>query len=548
MASQTLPSPRPDRSPNDLEERRARSLAELGLLDTPSAPEFDGIAALAAHVCGTPTAMVNLLDRERQWCKAAVGSDLKDIPRGISFCTHTTALAVGDLLVVEDARLDTRFANNVLVVGAPFIRFYAGAPIRDALGIVLGAVCVIGPEPRTIDGKQRELLQVLAGQVEALMQERLRARAALRERKLHELVSERLHEAVILFDRQERIFRWNRAAETLYGFRAEEVIGQHASIIASSDEVGQNTAAAIRAALAREGSYEGPHRLRDRSGAPVDVELTVQSINDPIGGRFLFSAHRKARVPTPSPPSRDDEHLFHANRMATYGSLAAGVGHELSNVGQVLQLGVDKLTRDAERRRPLEPSDLETFEFVAARLRTQAQHLLSAGRVPTEATEAFDPSDVVRSVLAKLRETGRTKHLRVETDLPQQRTIIFQDRGALEQVVMNLVTNAADAIAGIGAKPKGSKICVRLHVDEEGSAELAVEDDGPGMSEELQASIFDPYFTTKPASRGNGLGLPVVARLVARTFCGKLQLTSTPDAGTTVTLTIPAPTADSAAA
>ena len=155
---------------------------------------------------------------------------------------------------------------------------------------------------------------------------------------------------------------------------------------------------------------------------------------------------------------------------------------------------------------------------------------------------------MVRGVLAKLRETGRTKHLRIETDLPEQRTIIFQERAALEQVLVNLVTNAADAIAGVGGKAKGTKVCVRLHVDEDGGAELAVEDDGPGMTEELQGSIFDPYFSTKPATRGNGLGLPVVARLVARTFRGKLCLTSTPGSGTTVTVTIPAPTADSAAA
>lgn len=548
MASQTLPSPRSSRQPHDLEERRAKSLAQLAILDTPVEPEFEGIVALAAHICDAPTAMISLLDRDRLWCKAARGMEGSSFPRADSFCTHSTGLAVGELLVVEDTHLDSRFARNPYVLGAPHIRFYAGAPIRDALGVVLGVVCVNGYEPRVLDRKQRDLLQMLAHQVEALLQERLRTRAAIRERRIHELVSDSLTDAVILVDTQERIFRWNYAAQVLYGFRTEEALGQHVSIIGAGDVDASPNAANVRAALARHGTYHGPHQLRHKDGSTLAVDLDARLVDDGQGGRFYLTIHRKAGE-QPSPRGgRDDEHLIHANRMATHGSLAAGVGHELSNVGQVLQLGVEKLSRDVASNRPLDASDLETFEFVATHLRTHAQNLLSAARLPAETTEAFDASDVVRSVVAKLRETGRTKHLDVITELPAQREILFQHRSALEQVLTNLMTNAADAIRGIGAKSRGTRITVRLAVDDDGNAELVVEDDGPGMTEELQASIFDPYFTTKPSSRGNGLGLPVVARIVTRTFGGKLHLASQPGGGTTVTFTMPAPKADSKAA
>lgn len=548
MASQTLPSPRLSRQPQDLEERRAKSLAQLAILDTAVEPEFEGIVALAAHICDAPTAMISLLDRERLWCKATRGMEGSSFPREDSFCTHSTGLAVGELLVVEDTHLDSRFVRNPYVLGAPHIRFYAGAPIRDALGVVLGVVCVNGYEPRVLDRKQRDLLQILAHQVEALLQERLRTRAAIRERRIHELVSDSLTDAVILVDRQERIFRWNYAAQVLYGFRTDEALGQHISIIGAGDLYAGAHASNVRAALARHRSYHGPHELRHKDGSMIAIDLDARLVDDGEGRFFYLTVHRKADERPAPRGGRDSEHLIHANRMATHGSLAAGVGHELSNVGQVLQLSVEKLSRDVASNRPLDASDLETFEFVATHLRTHAHNLLSAARLPGETTEAFDPSDVVRSVVAKLRETGRTKHLDVITELPAQREILFQNRASLEQVLTNLVTNAADAIRGIGAKSCGTRITVRLAVDDDGNAELVVEDDGPGMTEELQASIFDPYFTTKPTSRGNGLGLPVVARIVTRTFGGKLHLASKPGAGTTVTFTMPAPKADSKAA
>ena len=145
------------------ESRRLAALASYEILDTPSEPSFDELVRLAADVCGAPVALISLVDASRQWFKARVGFDRRETPRAHSFCAH--ALGASDLLVVEDALRDPRFASNPLVVRSPFIRFYAGAQLVTPEGHHLGTLCVIDVQPRTVTSEQRTALRVLARQV-----------------------------------------------------------------------------------------------------------------------------------------------------------------------------------------------------------------------------------------------------------------------------------------------------------------------------------------------------------------------------------------------
>src|SRR5271169_5728709 len=111
---------------------RLEALRGYGVLDTPSESGFDGIAALAASICGAPIALVSLVDENRQWCKAKIGLTATETARDISLCAH--AILQHDLFVVPDARADERFAANPLVTAEPNIRFYAGAPLISPEG------------------------------------------------------------------------------------------------------------------------------------------------------------------------------------------------------------------------------------------------------------------------------------------------------------------------------------------------------------------------------------------------------------------------------
>ncbi len=149
----------------DDEERRLATLGRYGVLDTPPEQAFDDLTRLAAQVLGTPIALVSLIDRDRQWFKSRVGVEVCSTPRDQAFCDH--AIRHHDIMVVEDARLDARFASNPLVTGELGIRFYAGAPLIAEDGSALGTLCIIDRQPRRLNAAQRDTLALLARQVMA---------------------------------------------------------------------------------------------------------------------------------------------------------------------------------------------------------------------------------------------------------------------------------------------------------------------------------------------------------------------------------------------
>lgn len=166
------------------EARRIQALERLAILDSLPEQAFDDIVELATRICDTPIGLVSLVDNERQWFKACIGLPVDETHRDLAFCSYAI-LEPETLLVVEDATQDPRFSGNPLVLGEPFIRFYAGAPIVTHDGHALGTVCVIDPKPRTLSAGQRSALQALARQTAALLQ--LRELSAQRDEQARHL-------------------------------------------------------------------------------------------------------------------------------------------------------------------------------------------------------------------------------------------------------------------------------------------------------------------------------------------------------------------------
>lgn len=146
------------------EDTRIEALLALNILDTLPEERFDRLTRMAKLSLDAPIAVVSLVDTDRQWFKSSVGLDTCETPRDISFCGH--AIHSDEMLIVQDATKDERFADNPLVLNEPKIRFYAGRPLKAINGKRLGTFCIIDTKPRTLSKDELVLLDDLGSMAE----------------------------------------------------------------------------------------------------------------------------------------------------------------------------------------------------------------------------------------------------------------------------------------------------------------------------------------------------------------------------------------------
>lgn len=150
------------------EQARLAALRRYRILDTDPEQRFDDLTLLASHICGTPIALITLIDADRQWFKSRVGITVQETARNVAFCND--AIRQPDLYVVPDATRDERYRSNPFVTGEPNIRFYAGAPLLTPDGHALGTLCVIDRRPRTLTPDQSAALEALRRQAQSQLE------------------------------------------------------------------------------------------------------------------------------------------------------------------------------------------------------------------------------------------------------------------------------------------------------------------------------------------------------------------------------------------
>ncbi|MCB2076412.1 MAG: PAS domain-containing protein [Novosphingobium sp.] len=240
-----------------------------------AAAQLDRLASLAARLCGAPAALVSLVEKDRQVFVGRSGTELTETPRSQSFCAH--AMLGDDCLVVPDATKDPRFADNPLVTGPPYIRFYAGQPLQSFDGAPLGSFCIIDTKPR--EGLSRDESQVLAtlGESVMAMLERWRLEKTYQEQhdrnqsKIHNLeqrfqvLADGLPQLVWSTKSDGLAVYFNRGWCDYTGHPPEECFGTAWLKLVHPDDL-ETTEQAWTAAVAGERGYEVEYRLRRHDG------------------------------------------------------------------------------------------------------------------------------------------------------------------------------------------------------------------------------------------------------------------------------------------
>jgi PAS domain S-box-containing protein len=207
---------------NEIE--RLKALKEYSIMDSLPEKEYDSITQLASYICGTPIALVSLLDEERQWFKSSVGLKVTETPRTLSFCQY--AILGDDVYEVNDALENEIFADNSLVTGKPNIRFYAGAPLQDENGFNLGTLCVIDKEPRILTVEQKNALKLLANQVVLLLDLRKRNADFIKSQREFQNFIELSKDLVCIADVDGFFYKVNPAFTNVLGYSKKELIGK----------------------------------------------------------------------------------------------------------------------------------------------------------------------------------------------------------------------------------------------------------------------------------------------------------------------------------
>jgi PAS domain S-box-containing protein len=346
-------------------------------------------------------------------------------------------------------------------------------------------------------------------------------------------------DAIVGKDLEGRITAWNRGAERIYGYTAEETIGKNISLLAPRDrpdEIPQ-----ILEKIRRGESVEHFDSVRiAKDGRRLDVSISVSPIRE-AGGRVI-GASAIARDITAQ--KRAEEHLRQAQKMEAIGRLAGGMAHDFNNI-----LGVISACAELLRTRVDAKSDMGQYV-------TNMRQAVDRGASLTRQLLAFSRKNVVQPQVLDLNERLKdvTKLLRplmgedVEIVISPQiePAIVEADPGQLDQVVLNLAVNARDAMPNGGkfiletSKVKTDEIFGQIHKPLAAGdyVMLAVSDTGVGMDPATVSRIFEPFFTTKEVGKGTGLGLAMVYGIVQQAG-GHIWVYSEPRRGTTFKIYLP---------
>lgn len=556
------------------EAQRLRSLRDYNVLNTPPEAAFDDLTLLAAQITQAPIALISLVDESRQWFKSRHGIDTCETPRDRAFCSHAI-LQKDTVMEVPDSKLDHRFADNLLVTGAPHIRFYAGAPLVSRDGHALGTLCVFDHRPRKLEAAQIAALSALSRQVMTLLElHRQEAQLMKSEQETERLLAlaEKSRGALLsVIEDEQQAGSQLRESEARFRELAEKIdevfwitdpLRQQVLYISPAYEtIWQRTCASLCAApghwlaaihpddrmrvMAAEacqvsGDYDETYRILRPDGSVRWIHDRAFPVRDSQGLALRIVGTAKDITESKNLEAQ----YLRVQRMESIGTLAGGIAHDLNNVLTPILLSIGLLKR--QEQNPLRLSILATIEDSAQRGADMVKQVLSFAR-GVEGQQLQVQIGRLLKEIEKIANETFLKNILVRCDVPPDLWVVKGDPTQLHQVLLNLSVNARDAMPNGGTLTLSAS---NIMLDEQYAAmnlearpgphvRIAVGDNGTGMTPEVMERIFEPFFTTKELGKGTGLGLSTTTAII-KSHGGFMQVESKVEAGTQFQVYLPA--------
>lgn len=340
--------------------------------------------------------------------------------------------------------------------------------------------------------------------------ERKRAEEQIREQAA---LLDQAQDAILVRDLNHKILFWNKGAEQIYGWSAEEAIGKNAAELLFKDRSLQFDTALQ--AIIENGEWQGEMHQTRRDNAEIIVQSRWTLVRDDEGQpKSILVINTDV-----TEKKRMESQFLRAQRMESIGTLAGGIAHDLNNVLSPILMAIDMLqlrfTDETSRKW------LDVLRSNAERGGNMVRQVLSFARGVEGERVALQPKHLIKEIVKILRET-LPKSLEINFSVPDDLWIISADATQIHQVLMNLCVNARDAM------PEGGSITIRaentfvdenyarMHIEAKAGrfVLITVSDTGPGMPAEIQGRIFEPFFTTKEMTKGTGLGLSTAMSIV----------------------------------
>lgn len=531
------------------EPARLAALHRYDVLDTPPEAEYDDLTRLASQICGTPIALISLVDAGRQWFKSRVGIEITETPREVAFCAYT--ILGTSIFEVPDTLEDARFADHPLVHGTPHIRFYAGVPLSAPDGSNIGSICVIDHVSHQLTAGQRDALATLGRQIMRQLELRTANARSAHDAAFRLAILDSAAASIISTTPEGIITTFSHGSEQLLGYTADEVVGKKTpEIIHDPAEV------AARA-------YELTRELGRPVAPGFDVFVGLPRCGTPETRGWTYIRKDGTRVPV----------LLSVSAMlGSNGALMGflGVARDITELKRA-QADLEHAAAELSRSN----SDLEKFAYIAShdlqeplRMITSYLQLLKRrykGQLDEQADQfigfAVDGAarlqSLVRGLLTFARiGTGRTVAVPVDMNVPldialdnlkltiaEKEAMIIRDpmptvcgdAVMLAQLFQNLISNSL-------------KFCTeptpRIHISAKPSGDdwiISVADNGIGIEPQFLDRVFAIFqrLHSHADFPGTGIGLALCKKIVDR-HGGRIWVASEAGKGSTFSFSLPA--------